>query len=78
MKFNLRKLIDCILLVSFAAFRPIREDNRMVPISPTKIEVPFHPSWNVTGKGGGKADYRRRTVEYVDSNSRDYKGKNNG
>lgn len=47
----------------------------MVPISPTKIEVPFHPSWNVTGKGGGKADYRRRTVEYVDSNSRDYKGK---
>lgn len=50
----------------------------MVPISPTKIEVPFHPSWNVTGKGGGKADYRRRTVEYVDSNSRDYKGNNNG
>lgn len=42
-------------------------------MSPTKVEVTQHPSWNVTGKGGGEAEYRRRTVEYVDSNMRDYK-----
>ncbi|XP_054272396.1 receptor-mediated endocytosis protein 6 homolog [Macrosteles quadrilineatus] len=42
------------------------------PVSPSKVEVP-HPVWNVTGKGGGKADYRRRTVEYVDSNLHSYK-----
>uniref|UniRef100_A0A1B6FZC8 Receptor-mediated endocytosis protein 6 homolog n=1 Tax=Cuerna arida TaxID=1464854 RepID=A0A1B6FZC8_9HEMI len=56
-----------------SASRPMREDSRVVPISPTKVEVPLHPVWNVTGKGGGKADYRRRTVEYVDSSMRDFK-----
>lgn len=46
-------------------FRPIRDD---VPNSPTRND--FHePNFNVTGRGGRKSDYRRRTVEYVDSNA---------
>nr|CAD7264924.1 unnamed protein product [Timema shepardi] len=55
-------------------FRPIREDpvgraSLFIPQSPTKVEVVSHPFWNVTGRGGGRADYRRRTVEYVDSSA---------
>jgi hypothetical protein len=54
-------------------FRPIREDpvgraSLLAPSSPTRVEGGSHPAWNVTGRGGGKADYRRRTVEYVASN----------
>lgn len=46
-------------------FRPIRDD---IPNSPTRSE--FNTSiFNVTGRGGRKSDYRRRTVEYVDSNA---------
>lgn len=45
-------------------FRPIRDD---LPNSPTRNE--FQPNFNVTGRGGRKSDYRRRTVEYVDSNA---------
>lgn len=44
--------------------RPLRDE---VPNSPTRSE--FHVSLNVTGRGGRKSDYRRRTVEYVDSNA---------
>ncbi|XP_063231797.1 GTPase-activating protein and VPS9 domain-containing protein 1 isoform X2 [Bacillus rossius redtenbacheri] len=55
------------------SFRPIREDpvNRaslVVPASPTRVDPSGHPSWNVTGRGGGRAEYRRRTSEYVDNN----------
>ncbi|XP_021936373.1 receptor-mediated endocytosis protein 6 homolog isoform X2 [Zootermopsis nevadensis] len=54
-------------------FRPIREDpvgraSFLAPSSPTRVEGGSHPAWNVTGRGGGKADYRRRTVEYVANN----------
>lgn len=46
-------------------FRPIKED---IPNSPTRSD--FNTSnFNVTGRGGRKSDYRRRTVEYVDSNA---------
>jgi hypothetical protein len=55
------------------SFRPIREDpvgraSLLAPLSPTRVEGGSHPTWNVTGRGGGKADYRRRTVEYVANN----------
>lgn len=55
-------------------FRPIREDPMVRPVllapsSPTRVDVGAHPAWNIMGRGGGKADYRRRTVEYVDSSS---------
>ena len=56
-------------------FQPIREDpigrasSLLAPASPTRVDGGSHPSWNVTGRGGGKADYRRRTVEYVDNNA---------
>ncbi|PSN29560.1 hypothetical protein C0J52_22666 [Blattella germanica] len=55
-------------------FRPIREDpigraSLLAPASPTRVDGGSHPAWNVTGRGGGKADYRRRTVEYVDNNA---------
>ncbi|XP_034234553.1 GTPase-activating protein and VPS9 domain-containing protein 1 [Thrips palmi] len=67
-----------------AVFRPIRDDGRpasvsslassasgMVPPSPTRSDsVSSHPTWNVTGRGGGRADYRRRTLEYIDNNAR--------
>lgn len=46
-------------------FRPIRDD---VPNSPSRSEF-SHNHFNVTGRGGRKSDYRRRTVEYVDSNA---------
>lgn len=58
-----------------ATFRPIKGDEvngrqmLLIPISPTRIDAPANPVWNVTGRGGGKADYRRRTVEYVDNNA---------
>ncbi|XP_033609834.1 GTPase-activating protein and VPS9 domain-containing protein 1 isoform X3 [Cryptotermes secundus] len=57
-----------------ARFRPIREDpmgrsSMLAPSSPTRVDGGSHPAWNVTGRGGGKADYRRRTVEYVDSSA---------
>lgn len=64
-------------------FRPIRDEGRpasvsslassasgIVPPSPTRSDTVTHPTWNVTGRGGGRADYRRRTLEYVDSNAR--------
>jgi len=41
----------------------------LAPSSPTRVDVGTHPAWNIMGRGGGKADYRRRTVEYVDSSS---------
>lgn len=46
----------------------------MIPPSPTRVELmgAQHPTWNVTGRGGAQSDYRRRTVEYVDSNRRAY------
>ncbi|XP_069695345.1 GTPase-activating protein and VPS9 domain-containing protein 1 [Periplaneta americana] len=55
-------------------FRPIPEDpvgrpSLLAPASPTRVDGGSHPAWNVTGRGGGKADYRRRTVEYVDNNA---------
>jgi hypothetical protein len=55
-------------------FRPIREDpvgrsSLLAPSSPTRVDGGSHPAWNVTGRGGGRADYRRRTVEYVDNNA---------
>lgn len=55
-------------------FRPIREDpvgraTLLGPSSPTRVDGGTHPSWNVVGRGGSKIDYRRRTVEYVDSSS---------
>ena len=60
------------------AFRPIREEScnkGAVPPSPTRAEGSCqYSSWNVTGRGGGKADYRKRTLEYVDSNRREYGG----
>lgn len=46
-------------------FRPIRDD---IPNSPTRSDF-NHSNFNVTGRGGRKSDYRRRTVEYVDSNA---------
>jgi hypothetical protein len=54
-------------------FRPIREEpvgraSLLAPSSPTRVDGGSHPAWNVTGRGGGKADYRRRTVEYVANN----------
>ncbi|XP_047101988.1 GTPase-activating protein and VPS9 domain-containing protein 1 isoform X3 [Schistocerca piceifrons] len=58
-----------------SAFRPVREEasgriaGLSVPVSPTRTDTLVHPSWNVTGRGGGKADYRRRTMEYVDNNA---------
>ncbi|XP_066994190.2 GTPase-activating protein and VPS9 domain-containing protein 1 isoform X2 [Anabrus simplex] len=56
-----------------SGFRPIREDPigramLQVPASPTRADM-THPIWNVTGRGGAKSDYRRRTLEYVDNNS---------
>lgn len=49
-----------------SAFRPIKDSsNRIslnVPPSPTRADM-----WNVTGRGGVKSDYRRRTLEFVDS-----------
>ncbi|KAK3920325.1 Receptor-mediated endocytosis protein 6-like protein [Frankliniella fusca] len=66
-----------------AVFRPIRDEGRpasvsslassasgMVPPSPTRSDTVAHHSWNVTGRGGGRADYRRRTLEYIDNNAR--------
>lgn len=49
------------------AFRPIRESSNGrvslgIPPSPTRADM-----WNVTGRGGLKSDYRRRTLEYIDS-----------
>lgn len=46
-------------------FRPIRDD---IPNSPTRSDY-SESQFNVTGRGGRKSDYRRRTVEYVDSNA---------
>lgn len=79
-------ILHCVFLVSSAGavFRPIRDDGRpasvsslassasgMVPPSPTRSDtVSSHPTWNVTGRGGGRADYRRRTLEYIDNNAR--------
>lgn len=48
-------------------FRPVRDEVPNIPNSPTRND--FHPNFNVTGRGGRKSDYRRRTVEYVDSNA---------
>lgn len=45
-------------------FRPIRDD---IPNSPTRSD--FAHTFNVTGRGGRKSDYRKRTLEYVDSNA---------
>lgn len=50
-----------------SVFRPIKESSGgrvslAVPPSPTRADM-----WNVTGRGGVKSDYRRRTVEFVDS-----------
>lgn len=66
-----------------AVFRPIRDEGRpgsvsslassaggIVPPSPTRSDSVAHPTWNVTGRGGGRADYRRRTLEYIDNNAR--------
>lgn len=54
-------------------FRPVREDMPNIPNIPNIPNSPtrndFHPNFNVTGRGGRKSDYRRRTVEYVDSNA---------
>lgn len=79
-------LMLCFLVSSAGAvFRPIRDDGRpasvsslassasgMVPPSPTRSDTVSysHPTWNVTGRGGGRADYRRRTLEYIDNNAR--------
>jgi hypothetical protein len=41
----------------------------LAPSSPTRIDGGSYPVWNVTGRGGGRADYRRRTVEYVDNSA---------
>lgn len=62
---------------SVSSFRPIREENcnnkGTIPPSPTRAEGSCqYSSWNVTGRGGAKADYRKRTLEYVDSNRREY------
>ncbi|XP_048505942.1 GTPase-activating protein and VPS9 domain-containing protein 1 isoform X2 [Athalia rosae] len=53
-------------------FRPIREE----PLAQPSLAVPPSPTasltpslWNVTGRGGAKSDYRRRTLEYVDNNA---------
>ncbi|XP_075226485.1 GTPase activating protein and VPS9 domains 1 isoform X2 [Lycorma delicatula] len=65
------------------SFRPIREEGigserLSIPISPTRVEGgnsqinPNITSSNVTGRGGAKSDYRRRTLEYVDSNRREF------
>lgn len=48
-------------------FRPIKEPSSgrisfAVPPSPTRGDV-----WNATGRGRVKSDYRRRTLEFVDS-----------
>lgn len=53
---------------SGAIFRPIREPfstgrTLVVPPSPTKADT-----WNAPAKTGGRADYRRRTLEYLDAN----------
>ncbi|XP_033227479.1 GTPase-activating protein and VPS9 domain-containing protein 1 isoform X2 [Belonocnema kinseyi] len=57
---------------SGAVFRPIRED----PIGGASVNVLSSPtashspsSSNVTGRGGTRSDYRRSTMEYVDSNA---------
>lgn len=49
-----------------SVFRPIRNDD--IPNSPTRSDFSQN-HFNVTGRGGRKSDYRRRTVEYVDSNA---------
>ncbi|XP_046589846.1 GTPase-activating protein and VPS9 domain-containing protein 1 isoform X3 [Neodiprion lecontei] len=55
-----------------ALFRPIRGE----PIAQPSLPVPPSPTasltpslWNVTGRGGAKSDYRRRTLEYIDNNA---------
>lgn len=57
-----------------ALFRPIREEPIAVPVLPPVVPpsptASLTPSlWNVTGRGGAKSDYRRRTLEYVDNNA---------
>jgi hypothetical protein len=47
----------------------VGQSSLLAPSSPTRIDGVSHPAWNVTGRGGGKADYRRRTVEYVDNSA---------
>lgn len=53
---------------SGAIFRPIQPFSSgrtlAVPPSPTKADA-----WNAPGKTGGRADYRRRTLEYLDANN---------
>uniref|UniRef100_A0A1B6E0D7 Receptor-mediated endocytosis protein 6 homolog n=1 Tax=Clastoptera arizonana TaxID=38151 RepID=A0A1B6E0D7_9HEMI len=60
-----------------STFRPIREENftrPIIPPSPTRVELMsgLSQSANVTGRGGAQSDYRRQTIEYVDSNRRSY------
>lgn len=51
------------------AFRPIQD--LFDPSSPTQSDANSSTplSSNVTGKGGRKSDYQRRTMEYVDNNA---------
>ncbi|XP_044728501.1 serine-rich adhesin for platelets isoform X2 [Chrysoperla carnea] len=53
------------------AFRPIQEGrDSITPNSPMRTNVNGTPvSSNLTGKGGRKSDYQRRTMEYVDNNA---------
>lgn len=51
-------------------FRPIRDDilSRSIVTVPSSPTTPLSPSSsNVTGRGGTRSDYRRSTMEYVDS-----------
>ncbi|KAI5692271.1 hypothetical protein M8J77_000910 [Diaphorina citri] len=54
--------------VSGASIRSGRSGRDMVLPPPIKPDIS-----NVTGQGGGTAEYRRRTYEFVDNNRRDYR-----
>ncbi|GLH08502.1 Uncharacterized protein GBIM_13724 [Gryllus bimaculatus] len=52
-----------------SSFRPIREDPvgraGLVPPSPTRVDIAVQPAWNSAHRG--KAEYKRRIAEYVDT-----------
>ena len=57
---------------STSFFRPIRDETlgRCIVTVPSSPTTPLSPSSsNVTGRGGTRSDYRRSTMEYVDSNA---------